>query len=118
MRNYGTAGSTRTYERELVASEYPSIQVYRRPITLYETEKAKAGKFFYGGSNARNFGFPEGASWMDYHLMYKSTSSPSANANAVPNSMDSTKPKGLAFAGVVIFGIGLIAVSKFLENVS
>lgn len=52
-RHFGsTAGATRRYERELVASEFPSIKVYRRPITMYEAEKAKAGKFYYSGAGA------------------------------------------------------------------
>ena len=50
-RHFGsTAGATRRYERELTAKEFPSVKVYRRPITLYEAEKANAGKFYYSGS--------------------------------------------------------------------
>lgn len=57
MRYFGsTAGTTRRYERELVASEFPSIQVYRKILTPYEMQKAEAGKLFYGNINSNQEG--------------------------------------------------------------
>ena len=44
----------RREERSLVAREYPSIKLYRRILTPYQQEKAKAGKFFLSGPNALN----------------------------------------------------------------
>ena len=55
MRYFGSiAGTTRRYERELVASEFPSIQVYRKILTPYEIQKAEAGKLFYGNPNEKS----------------------------------------------------------------
>ena len=50
MNNYGATAGTRRYERELVASEYPSVVQYRRILTPYEEQKAEANKFFYGSA--------------------------------------------------------------------
>jgi len=51
MSNYGSTAGTRRYERELVASQYPSVVQYRRVLTPYEQQKAEAGKLFYGNAN-------------------------------------------------------------------
>ena len=64
MINYGsyTGGSLRRAIRSEVALQYPSVVQYRRILTPFQEEQAKAGQFHFGNPNAN-----QSNSWWDAH---------------------------------------------------